>query len=141
MKKGLLTLALTLSFGLAGCGGEAQSDSALDLEEFSQEGATETLDTLLQAIRQEVGNPVAASPDQCRVVGIGHRPCGGPERYLLFSTETTDEQRLLGLVERYNARARDLTAESGMVGTCEVLPEPGTLVRGGVCVAAAKAEM
>lgn len=151
-KDALMSLALALSLGLMGCGNdvdetvpmasaeEAVSHTTTDLATAPNEGEADTIDTLLHAIREQVGNPQASSREQCRVAGIGHRPCGGPERYLLYSTQTTDEVKLLPMLQRYNALVRQRVQEEGRVGTCEVLPEPGVIVRGGVCVAVEQAE-
>ncbi|WP_113906345.1 hypothetical protein [Aliidiomarina celeris] len=146
--------AVLLSLSLIGCGDalEKSQDSARvnnqteQLEEqltVINELATneERENALLRAIRSEVGGPTASSVEHCKLVGLGYRPCGGPDRFLLYSTETTNEQLLLGLVERYNNMVRQRVNESGMMGTCEVLPEPGLLLRGNVCVTASKAEM
>lgn len=152
-KEALMSLALALSLGLMGCGNdvdetvpvasaeEAVSQTTTDLATAPYEGEAETIDTLLRAIREQVGNPQASSRDECRIAGIGHRPCGGPERYLLYSTQTTDEVKLLPMLQRYNALVRQRVEDEGMVGTCETLPEPGVIVRGGVCVATQQARM
>ncbi|RUO23282.1 hypothetical protein CWE08_01115 [Aliidiomarina iranensis] len=148
MKKMNLIWLMLFSLSLAACGNQEDISSAATDESAEQASEqpvavseAETIPSLLSAIRQQVGNPVASTVEECRVVGLGQRPCGGPERFLVYSTATTDEEQLMGLVERYNALAREQVSRSGMVGTCEVLPEPGLILRGGVCVAAEKALM
>src|SRR5690554_1558639 len=127
--------AVLLSLSLIGCGDalEKSQDNARVNNETEQleeqlavinELATneERENALLRAIRSEVGLPTASNLEHCKLVGLGHRPCGGPDRFLLYSTETTNESLLLGLVERYNNMVRQRVNESGMMGTCEVLP-------------------
>lgn len=60
----------------------------------------------------------------CRVVGLGARPCGGPEEYVAFSIWNNTGDALRNLVTEYNLLREELALDSDVVGTCEVLPEP-----------------
>ena len=60
----------------------------------------------------------------CRVVGLGARPCGGPEEYAAFSIWNNTGDELRNLVTEYNLLREELILDSDEVGTCEVLPKP-----------------
>lgn len=95
-------------------------------------------------LRRMVGTPTASSPDQCRVVAMGHKPCGGPERYLMYSTQVLNgdkEAEFLKKLQRYNQLSKQFSDNAGMVSDCQMLPEPAVVVRNGFCMPAEKAEM
>ena len=62
----------------------------------------------------------------CRVIGLGARPCGGPEEYVAFSIWNNTGDELRNLVTEYNLLKEELMLDSDEVGTCEVLPKPNT---------------
>lgn len=90
-----------------------------------------------QQIRGLVGDAKASNASFCRKVPLGHRPCGGPESYLVYSAEGIDETKLLALVAQYGSLRQAEHQASGMLSTCEVIPEPGIDWADGVCKAGA----
>ncbi len=88
-------------------------------------------ETLAQ-IRTLVGDTACRSDDQCRVLPLGSRPCGGPESYLAWSTASTDQAALAALADRYQSQRQVEHQKSGRLSTCEVLPAPAV-----ACVRAA----
>jgi hypothetical protein len=60
----------------------------------------------------------------CRIVGLGVRPCGGPEEYVAYSIWDTDRQQIANLVFEYNLLKEDMMLDSDAVGTCEQLQKP-----------------
>ncbi|MCC5879393.1 MAG: hypothetical protein JJU03_05840 [Idiomarina sp.] len=90
-------------------------------------------DTLLGMIRQELRPARASSPEQCKVIAVGSKPCGGPERYMMYSTETTDEDALRALVRGYNAMRKRDNERDGMVSDCQVVPKPAVVLQNGMC--------
>jgi cytochrome c553 len=79
----------------------------------------------LARIEQLVGTARCETERQCRAVGLGSRPCGGPERYLAWSVAETDERTLMDLAATYAEQRRALNEAIGRLGTCSILPEPG----------------
>lgn len=71
---------------------------------------------------------------QCKAVAIGHRACGGPESYEVYSTLTSDESQVKQLAEQYEAQRRLENKNSGMASICQFIPEPQTSCRSGQCV-------
>ncbi|UCD67357.1 MAG: hypothetical protein JSW48_10945 [Betaproteobacteria bacterium] len=60
----------------------------------------------------------------CRIVGLGARPCGGHEEYVAFSIWNNTGDELRNLVTEYNLLREELILESDGVGICEALPKP-----------------
>jgi len=95
-------------------------------------------ETLHQRIREGVADAACTSNAQCRTLPIGHKACGGPEGYLVWSSAGTSEGVLRGLVDQYNqARKRDVQ-QSGRVSDCSMLADPGARCDAGRCVPAGR---
>lgn len=88
---------------------------------------------LYQQIKTLVGDANASNAGFCRKVGLGHRPCGGPESYLVYSAEGIDEPKLLALIAQYGSLRKAEHEASGMMSTCEMIPEPSVVWVGGQC--------
>lgn len=91
------------------------------------------LESLEREIRAEVATPRAAKLSQCRAIAFGAKPCGGPWRYLIFSTSTSDVERLETLVAEYNALERKINKEEGRASDCSFVGKPGLALRDGIC--------
>ena len=76
------------------------------------------------AVEALVGTPRCRVDADCKAIGVGARACGGPERYLAWSTRSTDGARLAAAVARH-ARLREAAdAKAGLASTCVVAEEP-----------------
>lgn len=82
-----------------------------------------------------------ANADDCAVIGIGARACGGPADYLVYSRAASDGSALMREVARYNAAQAEAVRRSGMMSTCDVVPAPGVACHAGRCVAALRADV
>lgn len=80
---------------------------------------------LLQEIRAAIGEALCDADAQCHSIGIGAKPCGGPEGYFAWSSRDTDREQLLELVARHREARRIEHESSGMLSDCRVLPDPG----------------
>ncbi len=80
-----------------------------------------------------IGVPSCGAVGDCRHIGIGSKPCGGPWSYLIYSAATIDEHELRSRVLRYNAWNHGMNRRYGLVSTCDVAPEPRPGCVGGVC--------
>jgi len=78
----------------------------------------------LAAIHALIGSAGCQDQGQCRAIGIGANPCGGPEQYLAWSTFATDADALQRLAARYAEQRRKLHERTGMSSVCVLLPEP-----------------
>lgn len=138
MFKRYIGLVCVLTFSLAACSQAEVSDVENAPDEVAASNGVamskqENLgnEQLMEAIRQQLRPANASSPEHCKAVGVGIKTCGGYERYLIYSTETTDETALLGLIARYNEVSR--SNSQGMVSDCRVIPEPSVDLYNGMC--------
>jgi hypothetical protein len=60
----------------------------------------------------------------CRVIGLGARPCGGPEEYIAYSIWDTKIDEIGSLAAEYEFLKEEISIDAGEVGSCEVLPKP-----------------
>lgn len=91
------------------------------------------MSALRSAINEEVGAARADSVDQCAVLPLGARPCGGPSEYLAFSRQVSDPQKLATLAQSYSDAQREWNQASGIAGTCEFLLPPKLVLADGLC--------
>jgi hypothetical protein len=89
---------------------------------------------LLARIEAARGNAACDSDDQCHTIGVGHKACGGPERYLAWSSRNDDGTRLRALVAEHAAARQAEDTKKGMMSTCSVVPDPGAACSAGHCV-------
>ena len=79
----------------------------------------------LARITDLIGQATCANDGQCRIIGIGALPCGGPERYLPWSVAATEETALRASAARYAEARRRHDEKLGLSSVCIVQPEPG----------------
>lgn len=114
---------------------ETPNLSVIDTPVFAPvQPATEGLDTMLAEIRATAGIARAQNPASCKLAEVGVKPCGGPERYIVYSTETADEQKLLELIAAYNAASQAYNEKHQVVSDCSVQPRPRVILNQGLCV-------
>jgi len=92
------------------------------------------LEQLRLAIDVAVGDPLANSAGQCKVIPLGVKPCGGPRNYLVYSMEVTEDQTLRGLVSQYNRCEEQRNERLGLMSDCEFVEQPRPVLRDGRCV-------
>ncbi len=98
---------------------QAQEITASDQSsKSSPQELRQSIDTLIGANRQ------CAVDTDCKLVGLGARPCGGPDEYRVYSNVNGVEGKLLAMVEKYNAMAKKDNESSGRLGICVVAPKP-----------------
>ena len=153
MRTKLLILIMTLA--VAGCQqGQAANDSKA--ERLPPEPLVEPIDpqtnpvaavkarkqqmadqASLPAMRAEimalVGDAKADNVEQCRVVGFGSKPCGGPASYIAVSTKGGNETEIMALIAKYNSAAKAENERIGLMSDCAVVPKPAVVLQNGVC--------
>lgn len=93
-----------------------------------------SLPELKMEIMRVIGTPYAQSITSCKVAAFGAKACGGPNSYLVYSTESSEELPLLELIARYNMLMRAENVAEGMISTCAVVLPPEVTLTNGVCV-------
>lgn len=82
-----------------------------------------------------IGTPRATRANECRLLPVGERACGGPASYIVYSASGEAEIAIIRAAARVTALDREANAQFEIMSTCEVIPEPMTVVVNGVCVA------
>lgn len=126
-----LACAGVLVLAASGCGAAATAPDAPAPKAQAAGAAPAAWKELEAAL---AGASACDTPQQCRTVGIGHKPCGGPERYAAYSTRDGKEAAIKLLARQYaEARKRDDVRE-GRMSTCSVTTDPGATCSAGRCV-------
>ena len=71
-----------------------------------------------------VGDAACTYDSECRAIGYGSKPCGGPSSYLPYSAKNTDVSLLEGKVQRFNALQRAYQGKLQIFSDCRVVPKP-----------------
>lgn len=144
MKKSLcLAISLLLLGQLTAC-----SEALTAADEPSKEVVmtddpkrdADLLATRLAEIKAVIGKAEADQPAQCKIVGVGQKPCGGPATYLAYSTRDLDETAFLAQVAAYNELAKAINQRTGMMSDCAIVPVPQVSLVAGVCKIGAGAD-
>lgn len=75
----------------------------------------------------------ADNVQQCLVLPLGHKPCGGPAEYVAVSTKGKDQAALLKKLEAYNQAAEAENLRLGRMSDCAVVPKPQVQLVNGQC--------
>ncbi|MGP9799926.1 hypothetical protein [Rheinheimera sp. NSM] len=148
-------MVMLVALGLAGCQqGQAGTDTAA--ERLPPKAVVEPIDPVtdplaaakarkqqmaqqvdLNAMRADVmaliGEAKADNVAQCRVVGFGSKPCGGPARYIAVSVKDGNENEIMAKISQYNAAAKAENERLGLMSDCAVVPKPTVTLKDGVC--------
>ena len=91
---------------------------------YAVQGDAETAARLRAEITELIGDARCNNLVNCRVVGLGAAPCGGPEEYVAYSIWKTVGDEIGTLVSEYNLIREDIALDSEAVGRCEQLLKP-----------------
>ncbi|MGX9218447.1 hypothetical protein ACWV27_08580 [Massilia varians] len=125
-------LILVFLLGCAACTTQAQDPLRQRAPSPNAPSATAPSDTL-GSLRALAADAACSDSAQCRTLPLGARACGGPEAYLAYSTAKGSEAQLRSLAERYQAERRAANKASGMMSTCQFMPDPGAVCQAGRC--------
>ena len=84
---------------------------------------------LMHNIAKEIGDARCDTDSQCHSLGVGAKPCGGPEAYLSWSDKVSSFVRLSELATRHQAVRRLENERSGMNSDCRITRDPGAVCR------------
>jgi hypothetical protein len=130
-----LCAALALLLASSAC----RSDAPQSAPESSPQSGPNDSAGWLARIDAARGNAACTTDAQCHSIGIGAKACGGPERYLAWSSKDNDGAALRALVAAHAAARRTEDSKAGMMSTCSVVPDPGATCAAGQCVLRAPA--
>ena len=76
-----------------------------------------------------IGEAECDGQGQCHAVGLGAKPCGGPESWLAWSTKTTDPRALQEAVQALAQARVEENKASGLASDCMRRPDPSAVCR------------
>lgn len=117
----LHTLCAAALVALAGCNTSAQPAASVPAPGRSA-SATAEAEQRLQAL---LGDAACTEDAQCRTIGWGAKACGGPQRWVAYSTQRTDAVALEALAKAHAEQQRKEQQRLGIMSTCEYVAGPG----------------
>lgn len=115
-----LTIILSL-FLINACGEESTTPVN---EEQQKQRVINDLEQVALQINNLVGDASADQLQQCEMLPIGAKPCGGPWGYLIFSTADLDANTLETLVETYTELDHERNLLLGLASDCAYVGPP-----------------
>ena len=97
------------------------------------DSSDEKRDRLAAFILAYVDDTSADSVSQCGAIAFGAKPCGGPWRYLHYSTKHVDETALAELVELYYYLDELYNQRHGNASDCMWVGPPDVVLLNGHC--------
>jgi PBP1b-binding outer membrane lipoprotein LpoB len=79
-----------------------------------------TLDMKYQAVYDLIQDTACSDTSNCASVGIGSKPCGGCQRWVVYSTATVDVDELTTLVIDLALYEKGYNQQEGFIGDCGV---------------------
>jgi hypothetical protein len=131
-----LVIALVLDLAILLTWGVLPSTLIGSNPHAAEQSDSDRFQELLALIEKEIGTPTATEATQCKLIPFGAKPCGGPARYLVYSTARTDEARLKQLVNEFNQLSKKINQENKLLSDCMYVTEPKIEFARGVCTIA-----
>ncbi len=78
----------------------------------------------LDSIRALANMSYCTSKNDCELIEVGARPCGGPDEYWVTAKEGEHREKLDKLLTQYNQMRRDDNKTNNRVGICVMAPKP-----------------
>ncbi|WP_370477516.1 hypothetical protein [Tamlana flava] len=101
-----------------------QCDEEGNMPTFEEE-QTE-LNNLKSEIEALANTSICNETSECKFIGLGSKPCGGPWSYLIYSN-SIDIEQLERMVANYNQLEAEFNARWGMVSDCAVVNPPSSV--------------
>lgn len=125
MNKLFTLLALSLVLNLVSCA--SSNDTSNQMAErmalFDEKAA----------IQEMVFNAECTDESECKFIGFGSKPCGGPWFYLVYNSSI--EAEVIERVEAYNKQEAEFNEKYGISSDCSVaLPPDRIECKNGKCI-------
>jgi len=86
------------------------------------------------AIQELLNESNCSDSSQCSYIAYGTKACGGPQGYLVFSSEI-DTEKLKGLVNKYTTAEDTYNKQNGIMSDCSIPSPPENIeCSNGKCV-------
>jgi hypothetical protein len=85
-------------------------------------------------LQAEIGAAACDDARQCQTLALGNKACGGPERFVAWSSATSNATRVGRLAAQYADASRRENEREALSSTCNVVADPGATCQAGRCV-------
>ena len=94
------------------------------IESFSDEKLDEKIKDTSEKINLLISDVSCDSLSQCNVIKYGHKPCGGPMTYKIFSSKNTNEEEIEQLSEYYFDLTQEYNERHNIPSDCLFVDPP-----------------
>ena len=119
MERIALGIATAMLITVSGCIDSPVSSTAPG--DLTITGLAQEMERLSKAAEELIGEAQCYSPDDCRTMGWGSKPCGGPATHLVYSAAETDVAQLQAVADRYHDVHEEHNAKTGAMSDCSAL--------------------
>ncbi|MBS3799187.1 MULTISPECIES: hypothetical protein [unclassified Pseudoalteromonas] len=110
------------------------ADQGVRVENPNITATNESIAQGYRRIHELTADKTCDTSQQCQVVAVGSRACGGANEYVVFSTKTADAEQVKALAEEITVQERQFNLKTGAVSICEHLMRPSTQCQQSQCV-------
>lgn len=97
-----------------------------DTDSYSCEVRVSQLNEMKATILELSDISICNENHECRYIGFGSKPCGGPWAYLVYST-SVDTLKLTKLVQKYNQLETTINQDCDRISDCAFVNPPQRL--------------
>ncbi len=114
-------------------GNAAEKTGLKPHEKTSTETLEEKITTLKAEIDSVIGSANCSSSKQCRALPMGAKACGGPLRYMPYSTKNTNSKKSLELSAQHQQQSNELNQLTSAISNCMMVMQPTFICRDNRC--------
>ncbi|WP_247664843.1 hypothetical protein [Pseudoalteromonas sp. MMG010] len=100
----------------------------------AEESPLATIKGTKEKLSEITANLQCDTTSQCKVQAVGSRACGGPSRYIVYSTKHTNSDDVTKHADTITQYEKTLNAKEDMASICQHIPAPGTQCISNSCV-------
>ncbi|MEM0516040.1 hypothetical protein WCN91_11550 [Pseudoalteromonas sp. YIC-827] len=110
------------------------TEKPIRAENMKMTATAESIAQGYKQIHELTADKSCDTTQQCQVVAVGSRACGGANEYLVFSTKSADAEQVKAMAKELTAQEQQFNLNTGAVSICEHLMRPSTQCQESQCV-------
>ena len=99
-------------------------------DSLTDEELNTSIEETAKAIEELTSDLSCDSDQQCGVIKYGHKPCGGPMAYKLYSSKNTDVKKLEDLADEYFNLTQEYNERNQLNSDCSLVSPPEVMCNG-----------
>lgn len=80
-----------------------------------------------------IANKECDTSNQCQVIAVGSRACGGPSQYAIYSNKAVDSDKVQTLAAKITVAEKVFNEKNKMMSICQHLEEPAAQCINNTC--------